>query len=223
MTFRIVVVGTGTDVGKTHVTCALLAYLAAAGIRPAAYKPIATGVEGTCEDARLHAEAMRAGVAVQPAYVFRRPVSPHLAAREEGRVIDVGAIRRRVEELEVGVDVVVVETAGGLFTPLDDARTNVDLLLALMPARVLLVAPDRLGVLHDVGACTTGGAACGVGIDAIVLSAPAIGDASTGGNAAELGRIGHPVASLFPRTEWTAPDSARSAARAWEALRRGPG
>jgi dethiobiotin synthetase len=132
----------------------------------------------------------------------------------------VGLIVRRVEELEAGAEVIVVETAGGLFTPLDDARTNVDLVRALMPASVLLVAPDRLGVLHDVGACVAAASARGIAIDAIALSAAATSDASAGTNAAELARIGYPGASAFPRAAWAGAESQRAAARVWEALER---
>lgn len=208
---RIVLVGTGTDVGKTHVACALLAALRARGARCRGYKPIATGVAvgARCDDAERH--ALAAGVAyAAPTYAFVPPVSPHLAAREAGRAIDLGVLARRAAELEDGA--LVVETAGGLFSPLDERSTNADLVRALAPARVVLVAPDRIGVLHDVGA--TARAARAEGLDAmeVVLSAPAAPDASTGTNAAELARLGVLVRATFPRAAPDAPESLAAAA-----------
>ena len=95
---RVVVVGTGTEVGKSHVTTCLLAHGMSCGVRVRAYKPIATGVVERCEDAERHAAASAFGYE-HPTYAYRRPVSPHLAAREEGRPIDLGAIRKKANEM----------------------------------------------------------------------------------------------------------------------------
>jgi len=94
---RVLVVGTGTEIGKTHVTTCLLSYARAQGRRVRAYKSIATGVERLCEDAERHAEAV-ASPYMRPAFAYRRPVSPHVAAREEARPVDLDAIRERVDE-----------------------------------------------------------------------------------------------------------------------------
>lgn len=206
MSVRIVVVaGTGTDVGKTHVSAALLGAARAHGLAAAGYKPVATGAGPTeiCEDARRHAEALAAEY-VPPTYAYARPVSPHLAAREEGRPIDVDVIAARARELGAGKELLVVETAGGLFSPLAPGVTNVDLARALGDATLLLVAADRLGVLHDVGAVLAGTRGL-LARPTVVLSAPARDDASTGQNGAELDRLGlGPVLARFPRA---APDA----------------
>lgn len=201
MTLRVAIVGTGTEIGKTHVTSALLAAARARGLRTAAYKPIATGFTEVNEDALRHAEALGAPY-VAPTFGYRRPVSPHLAAREEGRPIDLAVIRARASELGEGRDVLFVEGAGGLFTPLGETITNVDLVLALAPDVVILVAPDRLGVLHDVGAARAGALARGIRLRGVVLSAPAEDDDATGSNGAEIDRLGlGPVVARFPRAD----------------------
>lgn len=196
---RVVVVGTGTDVGKTHVTTALLAAARARGLSVAAYKPVATGVAESCEDAVRHAEALGAAY-VPPTFAYARPVSPHLAAREEGRPVSLDAVAARSAELGAGRDLLVVEGAGGLFSPLGPSITNVDLARAVEPDVVVLVAVDRLGVLHDVAASRAGARARGMRSPVVVLSAPASADASTGSNAAELEVLGlGPVIACFPR------------------------
>lgn len=197
----VVVVATGTDVGKTHVTCALLAAARAGDVRAVATKPVATGLSATqiAEDAALHARA--SGVPYRaPLFAYARPVSPHLAAREEGRPIVVADIASEARALAEGGALVVVETAGGLFSPLGPSLTNADLLRALAPCAWVLVAPDRLGVLHDLGATLRAARGEALGTPHVVLSAPAAADASTGTNAAELNALGiAPVVAVFPR------------------------
>ena len=215
---RIVVVGTGTEVGKTHVTGCLLAESRAKGRKVRAYKPIATGVDGRCDDAEAHGLAAGAPY-VHPTFAYRRPVSPHLAARDEARPIDLTRIRQCTDELALLQDAVIVETAGGLLTPLSDTLVNADLVDRISPARVVLVAPDRLGVLHDVGACLAAARARGIAVAALVLSTPGTPDASTGCNARELDRLGlGPVVGVFPRATTDADESQQVARRVWAAL-----
>jgi len=215
---RVVVVGTGTEIGKTHVTTCLLSYARAQRRRVRAYKPIATGIESACEDAVRHAEALAAPY-LHPTFAYRRPVSPHLAAREEARPIDLGAIRQYADDMGRDADAVIIEGAGGLFTPLSETITNLALVQCLLPAVLVLVAPDRLGVLHDVGACSAAARASGLEISAVVLSAPSAADESTGSNALELARIGlGPIAGVFPRAEFDAVHSQEVAAQVWKTI-----
>jgi len=216
---RVIVIGTGTEIGKTHVTECLLVHARSRGVRSRAYKPIATGVAELCEDTERHAKACDAPYA-HPTFAYRRPVSPHLAAREEGRPIDLDVIRKRADEMASDVDLLLVEGAGGLFTPLGDSITNIDLVRSLMPAIVLLVAPDRLGVLHDVHATKRASQGRDVGLlHAVVLSAPSTPDESSNSNAQELERLGlGPVAGTFPRASVYADVSQRVAAQTWITL-----
>ena len=84
----------------------------------------------------------------------------------------------------------VVETAGGVFSPLSPTATNFDLALALEPAIWVLVAPDALGVLHDLSATLQAMRARGRTPDHVVLSGAREPDSSTGSNAAELEALG---------------------------------
>ncbi|GAC1572200.1 MAG: hypothetical protein NVS3B20_24070 [Polyangiales bacterium] len=86
----------------------------------------------------------------------------------------------------------MIETAGGLYSPLDDdGSTNGDLLRALLPRTSLLVAPNRLGVLHDVGAVRRAAALDGLRLDAVLLSSCSLWvDGSTAHNENELRRQG---------------------------------
>lgn len=199
----IVVTGTGTEIGKTHVGAALLKAWSRAWTpalterggapRIAGIKPVESGApRGELGlDARTLGQASTFHVKHSPPYMLVRAVSPHLAARDEGTVIDVDAITSYVRAARGDADGLLVELAGGLFSPLttsDDGRalTNADVAGRIEDARLLLVAPDRLGVLHDVGATIRAASAAGVGIHAVLLVTPADPDASTGTNLAEL-------------------------------------
>ena len=213
---RIVIIGTGTDVGKTHVSAALIASLHREGKRVRGWKPLASGVIDRCADAEELAQAADRTVDA-PFHVFRDPVSLHLAARREGVTIDVAAIAARAEQLSSDVDVLVVETAGGLFSPLTPRLTNADLLRALKPDAQVLVAPDRLGVLHDLGATLRAAHLSNLPPSEVALSTPPMADESTGTNEAEiLDVLALSVAAVFPRASLAARethDAARALAR----------
>lgn len=198
---RVVVLGTGTGVGKTHVTRALLLAARALGFDAVGLKPVESGVTpdaADSTDAALLADAAGVFHVKHSRHAFPDPVSPHLAARRAGVRIDLGDLRRWVDAHEAPLT--LIETAGGALSPLDRGATNLDLALALAPARLLLVAPDRLGVLHDLAATLLALKALRAPAPVVVLSSPDHPDASTGTNAAELATLGTArVAATFPR------------------------
>ncbi len=216
---RLVVVGTGTGVGKTHLTLALVRALEARGVDATAWKPIVTGTASPDgDDARFLSAALGRPLA-PPVFSAAEPVSPHLAAAREGRPVDLEALVARARELSAAHEALVVETAGGLYSPLGPQSTNADVARALAPAALLLVAPDRLGVLHDVGAVLRAARAESLPLDAFALSAPELADASTGTNAHELASLGlAPAVTAFARAPFDAPASLAAAARLLDAL-----
>ena len=73
----------------------------------------------------------------------------------------------------------IIETAGGVFSPLALGLSNFELARALEPAIWVLVAADALGVLHDVSATLKAMRASGREPDHLVLSGAREPDAST--------------------------------------------
>lgn len=209
---RVAVVGTGTGVGKTHVSVALVAALAARGDKICGLKPIESGVDGT---STTDAEQLALVSSVQPEpapYRFAEPLSPHLAARRCGRAISLEVAAAWVERQPAPL--AIVESAGALLSPLGPGLTNADLVRALSPDAVVLVGLDRLGILHEVACCTLALRALAPGLPPamIVLNPPAAPDASTGTNAGELAVLG--IASgavVMPRAAPTAPASLAAA------------
>jgi dethiobiotin synthetase len=152
----IFVAGTGTEVGKTHIGAMIAGAIMRAGYRVGVYKPVASGcrkeADGLfCDDAsELWREAGRPGefAKVCP-QVFRAALSPPLAARKEGKQVDPALLRSGLEYWRSRSDVVVVEGAGGLMSPLSEHDYNIDL-AAEFGFPLVIVAANRLGVVNDV-------------------------------------------------------------------------
>jgi len=149
------VAGTDTGVGKTRVTVALLHALGGLGVRAAGMKPVASGTEadGQNEDVRL-LRAASAAAGIAPAllqqlnpYCFPWPISPHLAARRAGVLIDVLRIRQAYRELSERSAAVLVEGAGGWLAPINEQQTMADVARVLQ-LPVVLVVGLRLGCLN---------------------------------------------------------------------------
>jgi dethiobiotin synthetase len=149
------ITGTDTGVGKTHVAAMIVRALAAAGHRVGVYKPAASGCHRdsqgnlTSDDAvALWEAAGRPGELdrVCP-QCFAAPLAPHLAARAEGRAIDVELLRWGLDYWHERSDVIVVEGAGGLFSPLTDDELNIDLAREFAWPLVI-ITNNRLGVVN---------------------------------------------------------------------------
>jgi dethiobiotin synthetase len=185
----LIVAGTGTGIGKTHFSEALLITLGELYPRVAGVKPIETGMgEATVSDASRLERASSFHVK-HFGYVFAEPLSPHLAARETDTPIRLEVLVPLIQAAQAGADVILLELPGGLFTPLSDTEVNADLVRALTPDITLLVAPDRLGVLHEVISTHRAAGTAAVDLHGIVLVAPERPDTSTGLNGTELGRL----------------------------------
>ena len=159
---RLFIAGTDTEIGKTHVACALLRAARERSQHVAAIKPIAAGAEATRgglrnEDALALLAAARglpAGTEfaaedydeVNP-YCFAAPVSPHIAAAEAGVEVDLSRIRALADRMAAKNDWLVVEGAGGWRAPLSATASMADLATALGDP-VLLVVGVRLGCLN---------------------------------------------------------------------------
>ncbi len=185
------VTATDTGVGKTEVACALVRGWCARGLDVGALKPAQSGHEpGTPSDAerlRSAAGASDAPELVCP-YPFAAPLAPAVAARLEGVSISLDRILDAARGLAARHAALLVEGAGGLFTPLTERETYADLAVALgMPA--LVVARAGLGTVNHVALTCEALGRRGVPIAGIVLNRSALGaDPSEPHNAAEIER-----------------------------------
>ena len=142
------ITGTDTGVGKTVLTALLARYLRVRGVNAAALKRLCSGGRG---DARaLHAVTDGALTLdeINPWY-FRAPIAPLLAARRERRRVRLADVLAQVRAMQKRFEVVLVEGAGGLFSPLGENFDSRDLIAALRAIPVI-VCPNRLGVVNQV-------------------------------------------------------------------------
>ena len=150
------IAGTNTEVGKTFVASQIARCLVLRGKKVGVYKPVASGCrqvgdEIVADDAMALWEAAGKPLdleAVCPQR-FIKPVAPHLAAKAEHRVASfqqmIDGIRPWSES-----DIVIVEGAGGLLSPISDDRFCADLAIEFgFP--IVIVAANRLGVINETG------------------------------------------------------------------------
>lgn len=145
------ITGTDTEIGKTFVACALLHALRRDGLTAIAMKPVAAGCDehGHNDDVErlLAASSLQAARELVNPYTFRAAIAPHIAAREEGRTIDLAQILACFDRLQAMSDALVVEGVGGFCVPLDESTDTTDLALKLgLP--LILVVGMRLGCIN---------------------------------------------------------------------------
>jgi dethiobiotin synthetase len=134
---RLVIAGTDTNVGKTVFSAAL-----AGALGGFYWKPVQSGLEGeTDSETVLRLSGLKSENILPEAYALRTPASPHLAARLDGVTIDPGRLT------PPPVAPLVIETAGGLMTPLTDDLPTIDL-LAAWRLPVVLCARTTLGTIN---------------------------------------------------------------------------
>ena len=149
------VVGTGTDVGKTWVTAALARDLVAAGVRVAARKPAQSfapedPVEGRDAAVLARATGEDPDAVCPPHRAYAVALAPPMAAATLGRPPIVLADLLAELTWPEGCQVGFVETVGGVRSPISDDADGVTLVDALDPDLVLLVADAGLGTLNLV-------------------------------------------------------------------------
>lgn len=144
----IFITGIDTGIGKTVFTVALVKHLRAQGINAAALKPICSGGR---DDAMKAFAAMRGALSLDEInpWHFRAPIAPSLAAKQERKKVTLPQVAAHVWALQKRFDVLVVEGAGGLLSPLGESFNSRDLILKLR-AVPIIVAPNRLGVVNHI-------------------------------------------------------------------------
>jgi dethiobiotin synthetase len=185
------VTATDTGVGKTFVTAALAASLRARGRDVAVFKPVQSGA--VADDPSGDAVLLGADCV----YAFSAPLAPLVAARAEGRTIELEPILARAGELARAHDLLLVEGAGGLLVPLADDLDLADLAAALgLP--LVIVARAGLGTVNHTLLTIEAARTRGLDVAGVVLNGK--GDESTAENAALIEeRSGVRVLAHVPR------------------------
>lgn len=200
------VTGTDTGVGKTHVAAMIARALKREGRVIGVYKPAASGCSRDAHSDLINGDltsddaVLLWNAAGRPGELervcpqkFAAPLAPHLAARAEGKELDAPLLRHGFEYWRERSETVIVEGAGGLFSPLGDTFYNADL-AADLGLPLIVVAANRIGTIHAtlatfLAARTFRGGALSIAAIVLNVTTPDDGsDPSQATNAGELRR-----------------------------------
>lgn len=155
MSAVIFVTGIDTNIGKSYATAYLKRHFQEQGLRVITQKLIQTGNAGHSEDIELHRhllsepwlEVDERGLTAP--IVLRYPSSPHLAARLEGKVIDLATLDNATNQLlhTYGYDLVLLEGAGGLMVPISEEYWTIDFIVD-RGYPIALTTSGRLGSIN---------------------------------------------------------------------------
>lgn len=196
------VTGTDTGVGKTILSAALVAAIAASGESVCAYKPVLTGLEEPPGEWPRDHELLAEMAGMTPEEVaplrYGPAVSPHLAAMMAGEQPDsAGMIECARALAQQGT--LIVEGVGGLLVPLTEDFTVRDFAVELdLP--LLIAARPGLGTINHTLLTLQTAQAAGLQACAVVLTPwPPRASAMEQSNRDTIARIGEvDVVSLAP-------------------------
>jgi dethiobiotin synthetase len=171
------VTGTGTGVGKTVLSAALLAAMAAAGKPVNAHKPVVTGVDDQPGEWPPDHELLARVAGMSPEEVaplrYGPAVSPHLAAKLAGERVDpeqiASAAGNALRSADARGAVLIVEGVGGLLVPLTESFTVRDL-AARLNLPLLIAAAPGLGTINHTLLTLGAARAAGLDVRAVVLT-----------------------------------------------------
>lgn len=154
----VVVASTATEVGKTWVTARVVERLREAAVVVAARKPVQSHEPGDADtDAAILAEAT--GEALHAVCCEDRDYAVSMAPPMAALSLDLAPFRVAdlVAELvwPPGCAVGLVESAGGIRSPIAADGDTLELIRQLHPDLVLLVADAGLGVINALRLCVT--------------------------------------------------------------------
>jgi len=170
----IFVTGTDTDVGKTYVASLLAAQLVRNDTRVIPKKPVESGcknIDGELVPADAltlkQAAAFNGDLSTVCAYRFKAALSPVRAAHLENQTISIKQLTQACQH--TGDGFLIIEGAGGFYSPLADDGLNADLAEALQ-LPILLVAEDRLGCINQILLTVEAISSRGLKLAAVVLN-----------------------------------------------------
>jgi dethiobiotin synthetase len=149
------ITGSDTDVGKTYVTCEIVKQLSQFGLVLETRKPAESGCELDPSGTMVPADGLKLQAANQyrenidriTPYKFRAALAPHRAARMEGRQLLLKHLIDACSQDDCN-STMIVEGAGGFYSPLANDALNADLAKWLqLPA--IIVINDKIGAVNQ--------------------------------------------------------------------------
>lgn len=134
---KIFITGIGTDVGKTIASAIITESLQADY-----WKPIQAGDVDNSDSHKLKNLISNPNTKIHPnSYLLQTPASPHFAASLDGITIDIEKIKEPKTKNHL-----VIEGAGGIFVPINDTETIIDLIQE--EYKIIVVSRHYLGSIN---------------------------------------------------------------------------
>lgn len=146
------ITGTDTNIGKTAITCSLIAKCIEEGFRAGGMKPVAAGchIENgymISDDVKKIIEVSNVDLNIKEInpYSFELPIAPHISF--QSNEIDIHLIKKYLRSFENKMDYLFIEGVGGYAVPLTENFTTADLVENL-DIPVILVVGMKLGCIN---------------------------------------------------------------------------
>ncbi len=146
------ITGTDTNIGKTAITCSLIAKCIEEGFRAGGMKPVAAGchIENgymISDDVKKIIEVSNVDLNIKEInpYSFELPIAPHISFKSNE--IDIHLIKKYLRSFENKMDYLFIEGVGGYAVPLTQTFTTADLVENL-DIPVILVVGMKLGCIN---------------------------------------------------------------------------
>ena len=146
------ITGTDTNIGKTAITCSLIAKCIEEGFRAGGMKPVAAGchIENgymISDDVKKIIEVSNVDLNIKEInpYSFELPIAPHISFKSNE--IDIHLIKKYLRSFENKMDYLFIEGVGGYAVPLTKTFTTADLVENL-DIPVILVVGMKLGCIN---------------------------------------------------------------------------
>ena len=179
MSRALFVTATGTDAGKTYVTALIVKRLREAGINAGYYKAALSGAEehgGKLVPGDADFVARTSSMTEPPeslvSYVYKNPLSPHLAARIEGNPPELDAIKRDFTRALKKYDYLCVEGCGGIVCPIrwDERKIMLEDIIKACGLAVVIVVPSGLGSINSAVLTVEHAHAAGIEVRGIIMN-----------------------------------------------------
>ncbi len=196
MKLRLFITSSGTGIGKTHVTCALVEQALAARKSVEAYKPVASGFDPAAvapsDTGKILKSLGLAPIACNiermSPWRFAAPLAPSMAARVENRPLEYPRLIEFTREVaRSSADIVLIEGVGGVMAPLTDGKTVLNW-IEDSGFDALLVVGSYLGAISHALTALEVLKGRRVPLRGIVVNQPGTPDVSVEDTCAEIGR-----------------------------------
>lgn len=180
MTKKIFITGTGTDVGKTYVSALIVKKMRESGFNCGYFKPVLSGVTELCgklieSDPNYVVDLASIPTEAEECVSFwwQEAVSPHLAAKRAGEVIDIDKIKSDFARICKKYDYLLIEGAGGITCPLileDEEKYLLKDLIWELGLSVIIVADAGLGTINSTLLTVEYARENGIEVEGIILN-----------------------------------------------------